>query len=194
MKTIYFFCCIVLLPELVQAQQPKKKVSLKDSLDGTFDLSDFIINANGFIPIPYIITEPALGGFGGAIAPIFIKKRPPYIDSINGKEVLTPVAPDITGGLAAYTANKTWMLGAFRRGTLVKSGIKYSIGAAYTNLNMDFYRTLPSVGEKKFPFNFKSILIVLQAIKRIGISHWYGGFKYMFLKSDLEYNGTLPLL
>ena len=76
----------------------KKKISLKDSLDGAFDVSDYIIDANGFIPIPYIITEPALGGFGGALIPVFIKKRPPYLDSINGRLEKTIVQPDITGG------------------------------------------------------------------------------------------------
>ena len=58
----------------VNSQSEKKQASVKDSLDGKFDLSDYIINENGFVPIPYIITEPALGGFGGALFPVFIKK------------------------------------------------------------------------------------------------------------------------
>src|SRR5215218_3274869 len=60
----------------VNCQATKKAISLKDSLDGKFDLSDYIIDANGFVPVPYIITEPALGGFGGALFPVFITKRP----------------------------------------------------------------------------------------------------------------------
>ena len=52
-------CCIVLFRPVKE-----KHVSLKDSVDGKLDLSDYIIDANGFIPIPLIITEPALGGFG----------------------------------------------------------------------------------------------------------------------------------
>jgi hypothetical protein len=77
----------------------KKSISFKDSLDKAFDLSDYIIDANGFVPIPYIITEPAVGGFGGALIPVFIKKRPPYLDSVNGRLEKTPVHPDITGAL-----------------------------------------------------------------------------------------------
>ena len=79
--------------------QTKKKVSLKDSLDGALDLSNYIIDANGFVPIPLIITEPALGGFGGALIPVFIKKRTPYIDSTKNGVKITPVPPDITGEL-----------------------------------------------------------------------------------------------
>jgi hypothetical protein len=139
--SIVFTCSIV-------SAQGSKKVVLKDSLDKKFDLSDYIIDANGFVPIPIIITEPALGGFGGGLVPIFLKKRPPYVDMKNGKEVRTPVAPDITGALAFYTVNKTWGAGAFRSGTLVKSRIKYLIGGAYFNVNLSFYRTLEQLVRK----------------------------------------------
>ena len=33
----------------------KKRIPLKDSLDGKFDMSDYIIEANGFVPVPLII-------------------------------------------------------------------------------------------------------------------------------------------
>ena len=57
------------------AQGKKSKVSMKDSLDGAFDLSNYIIDAHGFVPVPITITEPALGGFGGGIVPVFLKKK-----------------------------------------------------------------------------------------------------------------------
>ena len=92
----------------------KKRIPLKDSLDGKFDMSDYIIEANGFVPVPLIITEPALGGFGAAIIPVFITKNKPYEDSIKGKLIRTPVAPDVTGAIALYTANNSWALAGFR--------------------------------------------------------------------------------
>jgi hypothetical protein len=166
---------------------------MKDSLDGRFDMSDYIIEANGFVPVPYIITEPALGGFGGALIPIFIKKRPPYLDSINGKLVRTPVAPDVTGGFGMYTVNNTWGAAAFRSGTIVKSRIKYLIGGAYMNINMSFYKTFGQLGEKELAFNMKMVPFMTQATKRIGFSHWYMGFKYLFLKSDVKFVGDTIL-
>ncbi|MDF2191592.1 BamA/TamA family outer membrane protein [Paraflavitalea sp. CAU 1676] len=175
------------------AQKQKKLISLKDSLDGKFDLSDYIIDANGFVPVPYIITEPALGGFGGALIPVFINKNKPYIDSVKGKLVRTPVAPNVTGGILAYTANNTWILGGFRSGTFVKSRIKYTVFGAYANVNMSFYRTFDRLGEKELKFNFKTIPAMLQATKRIGYSHWYAGFKYLFLKTDATYEGDTSL-
>jgi hypothetical protein len=184
---------MILVSLLLCAQGPgKKKISTKDSLDGAFDLSDFVIEANGFIPVPYFITEPALGGFGIALIPVFIKRRPPYIDSIDQQEVRTPVAPDITGALGAYTLNNTWITAAFRSGTLIKSRIKYIIGGGYANVNMAFYYTYPQLGEKKYNFNFRTVPIFLQAIRRIAYSHWYAGFKYLFLKTDVNYDDSLP--
>jgi hypothetical protein len=173
----------------IQAQSKKKSISFKDSLDKAFDLSDYIIDANGFVPIPYIITEPALGGFGGALIPVFIKKRPPYLDSVNGGLQKTPVHPDITGGIGAYTVNNTWMLAGFRSGTLIKSRIKYIIGGGYGNINLSFYKTFDQLGEKERKFNIKVLPLFLQATKRISLSHWYAGVKYLFLNTDVKYNG-----
>src|SRR4030095_6706846 len=131
--SLSFATAMVLLCCSVQAQSKKKNISFRDSIDKAFDLSDYIIDANGFVPVPYIITEPAVGGFGGALIPVFIKKRPPYLDSINGRLGKTPVHPDITGGIGAYTLNNTWLLAGFRSGTLIKSRIKYIVAAVFGN-------------------------------------------------------------
>src|SRR5688572_8295394 len=171
----------------VFCQEKKRvKVSMKDSLDRKFDLSDFIIDANGFVPVLIIITEPAVGGFGGGLVPVFIKRRPAYEDSVDGKLVRTAVPPDITGGGGFYTANKTWGGFAFRSGTFIKPRIKYVIGSGYANVNISFYRTTDQLGEKEFKFNGRVLPALLQMTKRIGLSHWYAGFKYLFLKVDLK--------
>src|SRR4029078_12259799 len=131
-----------------------------------------------------IITEPALGGFGGALFPIFIKKRPPYRDTVNGKSRVTPIAPDITGAGGIYTANKTWGLFAFRAGTFIKQKIKYLAAGGYVHLNLSFYKTLEQFGEREFKFTIDALPAALQAIKRLGVSHWYAGLKYLFLRSE----------
>jgi hypothetical protein len=174
-------------------QKSKKTISLKDSVDHGFDLSDFIIDANGFIPVPFIITDRALGGFGAALIPVFIKKRPAYVDSTDGGVIRTQVAPDITGGLGAYTANNTWALAAFRSGNFIKSRIKYRIGGGYAHINMSFYRDFSQLGEKELKFSINTIPALLQASKRIGISRWFAGAKYLFLKSDVSYAGDSSL-
>lgn len=183
---IFFFLSL-------SAQKRKKNVPLKDSLDQAFDLSDYIIDAKGFVPIPYITTEPALGGFGIAIIPVFIKKRPPYIDSVKGTIRRTPIAPDISGGALVYTANNSWVTALFRTGTFVKPRIKYTIGTAYANINISFFRDFQQTGEKEFKVNIKAFPLYLQATKRLHHSYWYLGFKYLFLKTEASYIGDKGL-
>jgi hypothetical protein len=176
----------------VNAQQTKKPVSFKDSIDAKFDLSDYIIEENGFVPVPYIITEPALGGFGLALFPVFIKKRPPYRDSVKGELRVSNIPPDITGGGALYTANNTWGGLLFRSGTFIKQRIKYIGGGGYMHINMDFYKTIEQ-GEKKFAFTIDAVPVLLQATKRLGYSNWYAGLKYLFLSTKISFNGDSAL-
>lgn len=184
-----FYLILFLSALYIGVYAQKKKISFKDSLDHKLDLSDYIIDANGFVPVPVIITEPALGGFGGGIVPVFLKKNPPYIDSIKGERKVTPVAPNITGGAAVYTVNNTWFAGIGRSGTLIKSRIKYRVLLAYANVNISFFRTLPNVGEVEFKSNIRTLPVLASAIKRISKSNWYGGFQYLFLHSEVKGNG-----
>jgi len=189
---MFAFLIFISEGKLLIAQHSPKSLT-KDSTDGAFDVSDYIIQANGFVPVPILITEPALGGFGGGIVPVFIKRRPPYVDSVNGRIVHTPIAPDITGGAGLYTLNNTWLAAAFRSGTFIKSRIKYIAGGGFFNLNISFYRTLEHVGEKEFKVNIKSVPVILQAIKRIKMSHWYAGLRFFFLASEVRFAGDSAL-
>lgn len=164
------------------AQKPH--ISVKDSLDGALDLSDYIIYAHGFIVVPTIITEPALGGFGGAIVPVFLKKHDPVIDE-NGKKRF--VNPDITGGLGMYTENKSWMVGAFRSGSLIKSKILYRVMAGYGDMNLSFYaNNLPNAKDQEFKLNFKSTIFYTQWLKQFNNPKWSAGPQYLFLNSKIN--------
>ncbi|MFC0777872.1 BamA/TamA family outer membrane protein [Flavobacterium sp. HJSW_4] len=181
-NNILFLLWIILSFNVLSAQ--KHQVVFKDSLDGAFDLSDFLIYANGFIVVPTIITEPAVGGFGGAVAPVFLKKRPPVIEEDGTKRL---VNPDITGGLGMYTANKSWMAGAFRSATLVKSKILYRGFAAYGDMNLSFYaNNRPNLADQEFKLNFKSTIFYTQWLKQFKNAKWSAGPQYLFLNSKIN--------
>ncbi|MFX8883457.1 hypothetical protein ABTM86_19965, partial [Acinetobacter baumannii] len=59
----------------VGGKKESKCVIMKDTLDGKTDFSRFLIDEKGFIPVPFTITEPAIGGFGLAIAPVFLTPK-----------------------------------------------------------------------------------------------------------------------
>jgi len=161
----------------------KQHISLRDSIDGAIDLSDYIIYAHGFIVIPSIITEPALGGIGGAVAPIFLKKHEPVIEE-NGKKRF--INPDITGGMGMYTGNKSWLVGAFRSATLIKPKILYRVMAAYGDMNLSFYSKRPNLSDEEFKINFRSVIFYTQWLKQFNNAKWSAGPQYLFLNSKIN--------
>ncbi len=161
----------------------EKKVSFRDSLDHQFDMSDFIINKKGFVPVPAIITEPALGGFGGALAPVFIQPNKPK--EVDGK--FYPMAPNITTVFGGYTLNNSWAIGGGRVGLIPKWGIKYSIAGGYANINMDYYFNLDKLNTStNFEFNIKTIPIMASITKQFRDPRFSVGIRYLFTHNDLS--------
>lgn len=160
----------------------KPHITVKDSLDGASDLSDYIIYAHGFIVVPTIITEPALGGFGAAIVPVFLKKNAPVIDEKGKKKFINP---DITGPMGMYTTNKSWI--GFRSGSLIKSRILYRVMAGYGDMNLSFYsNNLPNGQDQEFKLNFKSTVFYMQWLKQFNNPKWSAGPQYLLLNSNIK--------
>jgi hypothetical protein len=88
--TIFAFCSI-------DAQ--KQKVTLKDSLDNKLDLGNYIIHAHGIVPVPVVITEPALGNLGLAIGLLYIQPK----KELSGERKYR--SPDITGLLGWHVSS-----------------------------------------------------------------------------------------
>ncbi len=166
---------------------PARKAMMKDTLDGKFDFSRYLIDAKGFIPVPFIITEPALGSLGFAVAPMFLQPK-----KVPGYKGYLP--PDITAGFGMYTINSSWGLGALRIGSFPKAGLKYRIGTGYFDINLSFYKTLPLVGEKEFAFNIKALPVLLSLSKKISKNEIYLGMQYLYAKSKFYpiFKDSLP--
>src|SRR5688572_9144879 len=172
-----------MIPHKVKSQG---KVSFKDSLDNKFDMSDWVLTANGFIPIPMLITEPALGGFGGALFAIFVDENKPYIDTIGGQVVSTRVKPTIYGVGAVYTANKSWLAAGATMGVIKKWRANYRVATGYADINMEFYRELQNGDDYSFEFNIETFPVHGQLIKQLRRSPWFIGLSYLFLSTKLK--------
>ncbi len=170
--------------DTIQNPNPERhKLSFKDPQDGAFDLSEWIIEYSGFIPMPLIITEPALGGFGGALAPIFIKQNKPV--QVDGK--IYPMAPDVTMAFGGYTLNGTWAAGGGRMATIPKWKIRYVIGGAYMDVNMNYYFPIEQLGKDiDVEFNIKAIPLYLSAVRQLKDPSFTLGLEYMFMHSDVK--------
>ena len=102
-----------------------------DPEDGQFDLSYFLENPRGFLPIPIVVTEPAVG-YGGGFAGMFLRPRREAGDEGWAR-------PDISTVGAFGTQNGTWgaFAGDFSR--WFDGRLRTLVGAGVGQFNLDFF-------------------------------------------------------
>ena len=107
-----------------------------DDRDGAFDLSDHLLEHRGALPIPIVITEPAVG-YGAGVALLYFR------ESIAGEMEKSlargerMAVPDIGGVVAFKTANGSQGLGGGYFGTLSGDRVRYLGAIAKAELNLD---------------------------------------------------------
>jgi len=172
---ILFFCAVVLfLPTNSMAQKQQK--TFIDTLDNALDVSYYLNNLHGFLPIISPITEPATG-YGVAVAGLFfIPKKP------DGKKFKMP---DVVGAAGGITANKTWFAGAGYAGFWKDDHIRYRAALGYGDIKLKYYGVGGGPLDKHpAKFNLNSYFLLQQALFRIGESRFLLGGRYQLMKTD----------
>lgn len=111
---------------------------LIDDTDGMPDMSNYLSeNRYGFLPIPVVITEPAIG-YGGGLFALFLH------DTADSKAAKSrPDAPAIPPAMSAFgggaTQNGTWFVGGGHRHTWHNDSIRYLVALGYADINLDIY-------------------------------------------------------
>ena len=167
----------------VQQQEPDNprtgRSRFFDPEDGQLDLSYFLENPRGFLPIPIVVTEPAVG-YGGGIAGMFLRPR-----TEAGSEGFA--RPNISGVGAFGTQNGTW--GAFGGDTSrwLDGRLRTLAGIGTGRVNLDFYglgATASSVNEKvRYSLEFTGA--VAQVNWQLAPkSPWAVGLRYVYADVD----------
>ena len=189
-----FFVVVVLLllwpSSMISAQQDslsmekkKRKISFRDPEDNAFDMSSFLLEHKGLLPVPVLITEPALG-YGGGAALIYFHQRK--------KQYNTNVPPDITGVLGLGTQNKTWGAGAFHMHTFGKNRVRTVTAFVKPNINIDYYGNNSELLSKHpITIKLKSWVFFQRAQVRLAESNFYLGASYTYFKSNITLD-TIP--
>jgi hypothetical protein len=116
------------------AQHPERRQGLArffDPQDGQFDLSSFLEDPRGFLPIPIVVTEPAVGYGGGGVG-MFLRPR-----KEAGEEGWA--RPDISAIGALATQNGTWAAFAGDSSRWMNGRLKTNAGGGTGQVNLDFY-------------------------------------------------------
>jgi hypothetical protein len=148
--------------------------SLTDTLDGNLDLSQMMASKYGFVPIPFLITEPALG-YGGGAALVFLHRTPEELAKMEKK------TPDLTGAFGMYTESNSWAVGAGHMGFWNDGAIRFRGGAGYLSLNLKYYPELTNENsDKELNFGLDGYIIYVETVLRLFKSDFYAGGNYVF--------------
>ncbi len=159
------------------------KTNFTDPYDDWFDLTGWLINNfYGFIPVPMVITEPAVG-YGGGLSLLFV-------DTKGKKFSITPNIYAV-GGL--YTENGTYAAYGGYRLNFKNDRIRWTgaLGTVSANLQMNPTLDLDAI-DKHVPIdidnNITSDFIFQRADFRILNSNFFLGASYGYFKNKVKNN------
>lgn len=150
--------------------------------DGKFDVSTFLSSKYGFMPVPIIVTEPAVG-YGGGLNVLFLH------DSLaSSLERKSP--PSISGIALAATENGTRFGGAYHLGFWNEDTIRTTTAAGALDLNMNFY-----LRDVAVDMNLKGFALYQEIMFRIANSDFFLGGNYFYVDIESKKNSeALPIL
>ena len=159
-----------------------------DPSDGYLDTSKWLLEKEGFLPVPIIITEPAVG-YGGGLAAVY------FHDQIGTKKGTPPSVSALAG---AATENGTWFVGGGHLGIWRNDTIRYKGGLGTGLVKMDYYG-LPGINGQKsrgVHFETEAIFLVQELQFRLWDSPFFAGMGYNFVdtknKFKLSSNDSFP--
>lgn len=150
----------------------------RDEVDGKFDVSNFLQTKAGFLPVPIVLTNPAIG-YGGMLAATFFHES---MEESQGY-------PTVTGIVGGGSSNNSWMVGAFHMRLLFENKVRYLGFVGYGDYNMRYF----GLGYTDYFKNNEHSLyynswITMQNIQgRIASSDFFAGFQYLFMNNDVRF-------
>ena len=174
-------------PAAGDSAPPPKPSLFKDPEDGAFDVGGWVATRRGILPVPAVITEPAVG-YGGAVALILIhggglggvRDAPP---GVTGK----PVPPDISALAGAATENGTWAAFAAHMGYWGGDRWRYTGVAGYVSPRLDTY----DAQGRAYGFNLAGWLVYQEMKLRLGRSNLFVGGRFLYSNSTVRFTSGL---
>ena len=166
-----------------QATQPEARregrARFFDPDDGQVDLSYFLENPRGFLPIPILVTEPAVGYGGGGVG-MFLRPR----EEAGEKGW---AFPDISAAGGLVTQNGTWAAFAGDASRWLNGRLRTLAGAGTGQVNLDFYGL--GLDRSSFDQKVRYSLQFTGAIAQVNwqlapSSPWAIGMRYVFANVD----------
>lgn len=159
----------------------------RDPEDGAIDLSQWLLDRKGFLPVPIVITEPAVG-YGGGIAVAFFREslRDAAAKAKGGH--VTP--PNIYAGGIAATENGTKGAGLGALLTFADDRWRYRGGIGRAEVSLDFYGVGGELGtgDRKIGYTLDGWALSQQVLRRLGATDHYLAARWIYLDLDSRFD------
>lgn len=161
-----------------------------DPEDGKLDASRWLLEKKGFLPIPILITEPAVG-YGGGVGLTFFRQSIGEAAQ-RAKETGHVTPPDVFGIAAFGTENGSKGAGAGGMFSFKDDTWRYRGGVAKIDMNLDFYGTAGGLGsgERSVAYSLDGWIASNQVLRRIGsgASNDWVAARWVYLDFDSTFN------
>lgn len=174
--------------ENLATASPEDVSLFRSAEDGWLDISAFVDQVYGFVPLAMPITEPAIGyGIGGGL--IFIDKVADDAKAGFGR-------PDLSGVGGMATENDTWGFGAMDVRHWRQDTLQTQAAVFYASVNLDFYGLADKSVSKEQPlsYNLEPMGGFVQIKARLAESLYWAGlnFTYAVTKVHFDASATTP--
>ena len=158
--------------------------NLTSAEDGWLDVSGFLDEAYGFVPIAFPITEPAVG-YGAGAGLLFVDKNKETAQPGFGRPNLTAA-----GGMA--TENGTWGIFAADSRYWLDDHLQTLTAAVYASVNLDFYGigNDSRIRDHPLTYNLEPRGGVLHAKYRLGQSKVFVGIGYAYAFTTVTFDAS----
>ena len=160
--------------------EPQKVArKFRDPDDGQLDLSRFLATPRAFLPIPLVVTEPAVG-YGGGLAGMFIRPR-----RKAGGEGFARPNMSILAGIATENGTRGAFAGDASR--WFDDRLKTLLAAGTGNINLDFYGLGTGKESLDEPVRYTldfDLAMVQGAWRFRSDSPWSIGMRYVYSQVD----------
>jgi len=172
---------VVLALAITAPASSEERSVFRDPEDGEFDASEWLLDKKGFLPVPIIVTEPAIG-YGAGAALLWFRES---LGERQARGRLSP--PDIFGGVLAATENGTTLAGALGMVTFAAEQWRWRGFVGRPDVNLDFYGENTKVG-----YNLEGWATTQQLLRRIGESDNWLGVRWNYIDFDARFDSSQP--
>ena len=187
-------CLVIGLWSFVPSLRADWRERFIDPEDGQFDTSEWLATRTGFLPVPILITEPAVG-YGGGVALAFFHGQFRGTTVADGRGGTRQVAPSVSVLAAGGTENGTRFIGGGHLGIWKEDRIRYLGGIGFAEVRMDYYGSRGELGDRPVRFDSKALGLLQELQFRLGDTAFFAGVGYRFVdtRNRFDVSSWLPI-